>query len=237
MNERAWNTLRPIEIIPNYLEHPEGSCLISCGNTKVLCTATIETRVPKWMHGQGKGWITAEYDMLPRATNTRTTRDARKGKVKGRTQEISRLIGRALRSVASLDALGELNVVLDCDVIQADGGTRTTSITGAYVALASALQNHFGSQSTVQQILKDQVVALSVGLVQDEIRVDLDYALDSAAQVDMNIVMTGQGQLIEVQGTGEESTFSHAQLNTMLESAFKAAPLLCEAQKQALGWT
>ena len=236
MSTRAWNALRPIEIIPHYLENPEGSCLISCGQTKVICTASIETRVPSWMQGKGKGWITAEYDMLPRATNSRTVRDARKGKVKGRTQEISRLIGRSLRSIASLDALGELNVVLDCDVIQADGGTRTTSINGAYVALASALEKHFGSQSTVQQILKEQVVAISIGIVDDEVRVDLDYALDSAAQVDMNIVMTGSGQLIEVQGTGEESTFSHAQLNQMLECAFKTLPQLCALQRQALGW-
>tara|TARA_Y100001934_G_scaffold280120_1_gene385887 strand:+ start:347 stop:1060 length:714 start_codon:yes stop_codon:yes gene_type:complete len=237
MSERPWNQIRAIEIIPNYLKHPEGSCLISCGNTKVLCTATIETKVPKWMQGKGKGWITAEYDMLPRATDSRTMRDGRKGKVKGRTQEISRLIGRSLRAIASLDALGELNVILDCDVIQADGGTRTTSITGAYVALALALQNHFGSRETVQQILKDQVAALSVGVVNDEIRVDLDYALDSTAQVDMNIVMTGRGDLIEVQGTGEESTFTHQELNSMLKSALATLPTICAAQKQALGWT
>ncbi|MFC4801005.1 ribonuclease PH [Neobacillus sp. GCM10023253] len=228
--------LRPVHIETNYLMHPEGSVLISVGNTKVICTASIEDKVPPFMRGQGKGWITAEYAMLPRATETRNIRESSKGKVTGRTMEIQRLIGRALRAVVDLEALGERTVWIDCDVIQADGGTRTASITGAFVALSLALQSFSGKKSLSKFPITDYLAATSVGILEGgQVVLDLNYIEDSKAQVDMNVVMTGSGEFVELQGTGEESTFSYNDLQGLLGAAQEGLMELFEQQKAALG--
>jgi len=237
MTAREKNQLRPFAVTPHYIEHPEGSVLIECGSTHVICTASIDESVPRWMKDSGKGWVTAEYDMLPRATTGRRPRDSYRGKVNGRTQEISRLIGRSLRAIVDLEALGERSVTIDCDVIQADGGTRTTSITGAYIALHIALQRleeKTEGAVKVADVLKDNMAAISVGVVDGEVYLDLDYDLDSRAEVDMNVVMTGKGELAEVQGTGEESTYTRAQLNQMLDYAFDSMAQLVELQNKAV---
>lgn len=228
--------LRPIHIETNYLMHPEGSVLISVGNTKVICTASIDDRVPHFMRGEGKGWITAEYSMLPRATETRNMRESTKGKVSGRTMEIQRLIGRALRAIVDLGALGEKTVWIDCDVIQADGGTRTASITGAFVAMTLALNSLNEKKPFSKFPITDYLAATSVGILQNNQTVlDLNYAEDSKAHVDMNVVMTGNGEFVELQGTGEESTFSYEQLQGLLGAAQEGLMELFEHQKAALG--
>jgi ribonuclease PH len=234
MPRRAANQLRPISITPHFLAHPEGSALIECGDTRIICTATLEESVPKWLNGKGKGWVTAEYDMLPRATNTRSQRDSHKGRIAGRTQEISRLIGRSLRAVIDLAALGERTVTIDCDVIQADGGTRTASITGGYVALAIAVNNLMKKASLKKSPLVDHVAAISVGVLEGSPALDLDYGMDSRADVDMNVVMTGAGSFVEVQGTGENATFDRKQLDTLLDLALGSLPALVEVQKRAI---
>jgi ribonuclease PH len=232
-DNRSKSTQRPIKITPGYVPDAEGSALIETGNTIVMCAATVETRVPPWMRSKGTGWVTAEYSMLPRSTRERVRRE--RSKVGGRTQEIQRLIGRALRSVTDLSALGEISILLDCDVIRADGGTRTASITGAYVALHQALTGLLEA-GTIESIpLKDSIAAISVGMVDGAAVLDLDYNEDSAADVDMNVVMTGSGEFVELQGTGEEATFTRAQLDEMLGLAETGIENLLAAQKTALG--
>ncbi|WP_409178072.1 ribonuclease PH [Brevibacillus fortis] len=231
---RAHDQLRPVTITRNYIKHAEGSCLIEVGDTKVICTATLEDRVPPFMRGGGKGWITAEYSMLPRATATRNARESSKGKVGGRTMEIQRLIGRALRSVVNLEAMGERTIWLDCDVIQADGGTRTASITGAYVAMVDAMQKLVDSGTWKQLPLNDFLAATSVGVVGEEAVLDLNYKEDSSAIVDMNVVMTGKGKFVELQGTGEDAPFSPEQLQEMIALAKVGIDNLINSQKEAL---
>ena len=233
---RTAEQLRSVQIEPNYLIHPEGSVLIQVGNTKVICTATVEEKVPGFLRGQGKGWITAEYSMLPRATAERTQRDASRGRINGRTMEIQRLIGRALRAVVDLEALGEKTLWIDCDVIQADGCTRTASITGAFVALTQALAKIHNEKPFAKFPVTDFLAATSVGFI-DEIGpvLDLDYVEDSSANVDMNLVMTGNGRFVEIQGTGEESTFSREDLNTLLSLGENGIAELIEKQKAVLG--
>ena len=234
MPKRDPSTLRTVAITPHYVMHPEGAALIEFGHTRVLCTASVEEKVPNWMQGKGRGWITAEYDMLPRATNTRNNRDSHRGKINGRTQEISRLIGRALRSVVTMEKLGERTITIDCDVLQADGGTRTAAITGGFVALALALKNLQERNKIKSNPLQQHVAAISVGIVDDICHLDLDYHLDSRAQVDMNVVMLENGHFVEVQGTGEQAPFDRAQLNTLLDTATSALPHLIAIQKQAI---
>ncbi|MER2174401.1 MAG: ribonuclease PH [Carnobacterium sp.] len=225
---------RLVTIETNYLKHPEGSVLISFGDTKVICNATIETKVPRFLKGMGSGWVHAEYSMLPRATNTRNIREAAKGKLSGRTMEIQRLIARSLRSSIDLEALGERSITIDCDVIQADGGTRTASITGAFVALKLAIQTLLDSGELTQSPIKENVAAISVGILKDgEAVLDLNYLEDSSAEVDMNLVMTSRGQFVEIQGTGEESTFSSEQLSVMLEFGKKGINDLIQVQDDA----
>ncbi len=206
-DQRQLDHMRQVTITPAYSKHAEGSALIECGDTRVICTASIEDKIPSFLRGSGKGWVTSEYGMIPRSTGTRMTRDATKGKPSGRTQEIQRLIGRSLRSVVDMHALKERTIWLDCDVIQADGGTRTASITGAYVALALAVAKLQKDGSLDQPVLLDYVAAVSVGIVDGEPYLDLSYEEDVAAEVDMNVVMTGQGLFVEVQGTAEEKPF------------------------------
>jgi ribonuclease PH len=234
LDGRANDQLRPVKITRHYIKHAEGSCLIEVGETKVICTATLEDRVPPFMRGGGKGWITAEYSMLPRATETRNPRESSKGKVGGRTMEIQRLIGRALRSVVHLEAMGERTIWLDCDVIQADGGTRTASITGAYVAMVDAMQKLVENGTWKQLPLYDFLAATSVGIIDGVPMLDLNYKEDSSAIVDMNIVMTGQGRYVELQGTGEETPFTGEQLQEMLALGKKGIEGLIDIQKQAL---
>ena len=230
---RSATEQRPVKITPGYVPDAEGSALIETGNTVVMCAATVETRVPPWMRGKGTGWVTAEYSMLPRSTRERVRRE--RSKVGGRTQEIQRLIGRALRSVTDLSALGEISILLDCDVLRADGGTRTASITGAYVALHQALSG-LSEVGTIESIpLKDSIAAISVGMVDGAAVLDLDYNEDSAADVDMNVVMTGSGEFVELQGTGEEATFTRPQLDEMLGLAETGIVNLLAAQRTALG--
>lgn len=231
-NERKNNELRPIEFIPNYIMHPEGSVLISVGNTKVICTATIENKLPPFMRGLGKGWITAEYSMLPRATNTRNVRESARGKLSGRTMEIQRLIGRSLRAAVDLEKLGERTIWIDCDVIQADGGTRTASITGSVVAMKLAFDKLVSEGVLKESPLKEHLAAISVGIKDGQVILDLDYDEDSSAEVDMNVIMTESGQFVEIQGTGEEATYSHTELLQMLEVASVGIKQLIEAQKQ-----
>lgn len=233
-NERENNQLRTITIERNYLKYAEGSVLIEYGDTRIICSATVEERIPVFLKGAGTGWITAEYSMLPRATQTRTQREATKGKQSGRTLEISRLIGRALRSVVDLELLGERTIWIDCDVIQADGGTRTAAITGSFIALADACRYLLAEEVIKETPIKSYVAAISVGIVNDEAVLDLDYSEDSAASVDMNIVMTDLGQFVEIQGTAEEATFSEAELATMLALAKEGIGKLIELQKESL---
>ncbi|WP_280769824.1 ribonuclease PH [Salipaludibacillus daqingensis] len=235
-DKRMVNELRKVEVITNYIKHPEGSVLITFGDTKVICSASVEDRVPPFMRGKGKGWVTAEYAMLPRATEQRNIRESSKGKITGRTMEIQRLIGRALRSVVDLDAIGERTVWIDCDVIQADGGTRTASISGAFIAMGLAFQQLLKDEKLKTNPLKSYLAAISVGVNdQQESILDLDYIEDSQANVDMNVIMTSDGQLVEVQGTGEEATFSRTQLNEMLDLAEKGINEIFQIQKDALG--
>jgi ribonuclease PH len=234
-DKRPANQLRETTITPDYLMHAEGSVLISAGNTRVICTASVEDRVPGFLRNTGKGWVTAEYGMLPRATSTRMQREASTGKVGGRTQEIQRLIGRSLRSVTHLPALGERTVWIDCDVIQADGGTRTASITGAFVALALALEK-MRARDMIRTIpLSDYVAATSVGVVDGEPLLDLAYDDDSRADVDMNIVKTGDGRFIEVQGTAEAIPFGRDGLNALLDLADHGIRQLVEKQRAIVG--
>lgn len=230
---RKADQLRPLKMTKNFIIYPEGSVLIEVGNTRVLCNATVENKVPRFLTGQGKGWVTAEYSLLPRSTQERNSREAAKGKQSGRTQEIQRLIGRSLRSVVDLQALGEKSITLDCDVLQADGGTRTASITGSFVALALALDKLSPPEEKFP--LRDFCAAVSVGMVQDKPLLDLCYAEDSNAEVDMNIVMTGSGRYIEIQGTGEEATFSQEELAKFLALGAKGCKKLIAEQKKILG--
>ncbi|MGM9926609.1 MAG: ribonuclease PH [Bacillus sp. (in: firmicutes)] len=233
---RENESLRPIHIETGYIKHPAGSVLITVGDTKVICTATIDDRVPPFMRNSGKGWITAEYSMLPAATEQRNIREAAKGKITGRTMEIQRLIGRALRAVVDLDVIGERTVWIDCDVIQADGGTRTASITGAFVAMTLAFEKLYKEKKITTFPIKDYLAATSVGITEENGAVlDLDYVEDSAALVDMNVIMTGAGQFVELQGTGEEATFSYDQLQEMLALASTGMKQLFAIQKEALG--
>ncbi|HQL37730.1 MAG TPA: ribonuclease PH [Bacillota bacterium] len=227
--------IRPVKIIRNYLKHAEGSVLIEMGDTKVICTASVDDKVPPFIKGTGKGWITSEYGMLPRSTETRKPRESARGKVDGRTMEIQRLIGRALRSIVNLEKLGEITIYIDCDVIQADGGTRTASITGSFVALVDALYMLVQQEKLEEMPLNGYIAAVSVGIKDGEAILDLNYAEDSTCQVDMNMVMTDRGELIEIQGTGEESPFNKVQLREMMELAEKGIYELIEIQKQSLG--
>ncbi len=233
---RKQDELRHVRIETDYLKHPEGSVLITVGDTKVICNASVEDRVPPFLRGEGKGWITAEYAMLPRATEKRNIRESSKGKITGRTMEIQRLIGRALRAVVDLEKLGEKTIWVDCDVIQADGGTRTASITGAFVAVVQACSKMLADQSISQMPITQYLAAISVGMDdQGNPLLDLNYAEDSAAEVDMNVVMTGSNEFVELQGTGEEGTFSPGELSKMIELAQKGIYELIELQKEALG--
>ena len=234
-DNRLPEQLRPSRITPNYLAHAEGSVLVEAGHTKVICTASVEDRVPPFRRGSGKGWVTAEYGMLPRATSTRTQREAAAGKVGGRTQEIQRLIGRSLRAVTKLEELGERTITLDCDVIQADGGTRTASITGAYVALVLALQ-HLRERELLRSMpVTDFVAATSVGIVDGEPMLDLAYVEDSKADVDMNIIKTGSGLYVEVQGTAEALPFGREALNRLLDLADGGIRQLVALQRGLVG--
>lgn len=235
-NNRQNNELRPIHFIRQYTKHAEGSVLVCFGDTKVLCTASIESGVPRWLKGQGKGWLTAEYGMLPRATGTRTQREAARGKQSGRTQEIQRLIGRSLRAMLDLSKLGENTIYIDCDVIQADGGTRTASISGAAVALIDALEHLQRRKKLTQDPLLGLVAAVSVGVNQGRVLLDLDYAEDSTCDTDLNVVMTQAGGFIEIQGTAEEKPFTRAEADAMLDLAELGIGQIIEAQKQVLGW-
>ncbi|MSQ42346.1 MAG: ribonuclease PH [Dehalococcoidia bacterium] len=231
---REATALRPVTIEPGVLRHAEGSALITVGDTRVICTASVEPGVPPFLRGSGSGWVTAEYGMLPRSTHTRSDREAARGRQGGRTQEIQRLIGRSLRAVIDLDRLGEQTITLDCDVLQADGGTRTASITGAWVALAMAIDwmQHRGTLPT--QPLRTQVAATSVGMIEGETLLDLDYPEDSAAGVDFNIVLLGTGQLVEVQGTAEGEPFTRRQMDALIDLAEGGIKQLFVAQREAL---
>ncbi len=231
---RAHNQLRTVEIIPHYTRHAEGSCLVKFGDTHVLCTASIEERIPGWMKGLGKGWVTAEYGMLPRSTHSRMDREAAKGKQSGRTQEIQRLVGRALRAVVDLQALGERQIKIDCDVIQADGGTRTASVTGGYVAMALAMQHLVKIGALPKMPLTDSVAAISCGIYEGASVLDLDYNEDSAADTDANFVMTGKGGIVEIQGTAEKDPFTQAQLLELLDLARAGCETLKDIQTKAL---
>jgi len=234
-DQRSPATLRPTRLTPHYIKHAEGSVLIEAGDTRVICTASVEDRVPPFRRGSGKGWVTAEYGMLPRSTTTRSVREASAGKVGGRTQEIQRLIGRSLRAVTRMEELGERTVWVDCDVIQADGGTRTASITGGFVALALALQKVRAQGQLGTLPLQDLVAAISVGVVDGEPLLDLAYQEDSRADVDMNVVQTGDGRLIEVQGTAEAAPFGRDALARMLDLAAEGIAQLNRLQLEVLG--
>lgn len=235
-DNRANDELRTINIHPNYLKHTPGSVLIEVGNTRVICAASVQNKVPPFLMNTGKGWVTAEYSMLPCATNTRSVREAARGKIGGRTHEIQRLIGRSLRSVTDLNQLGEISITLDCDVIQADGGTRTASITGAYLALALAVDSLKKSDKIAKDtvVIKDYLAATSVGLINGSPCLDLDYEEDSTADVDANIVMTGVGKFVEIQGTAEGEPFSLEEMRDMLDLAKKGISRLFEIQKDIL---
>ena len=234
-SKRSADELRPVSMERGVARYAEGSCLVKFGDTHVLCTASLEEKPPPWLRGQGRGWVTAEYAMLPRATSTRTRRESTAGKPSGRTQEIQRLIGRSLRAVVDLQALGERQVTLDCDVIQADGGTRTAAITGAWVALHDCLTWMRGRSIVKESPIRDHVAAVSCGIVKGEAVLDLDYAEDSSAETDANFVVTGSGGLVEVQGTAEGAPFSKDQLMRLLELAEGGVGQLVALQKQAIG--
>jgi ribonuclease PH len=228
---RANDEMRPVTITPGYIDYPEGSALIEVGRSRVICAATIEERVPMWLRDRGKGWVTAEYGMLPRATHQRASRETRGPR--DRTQEIRRLIGRSLRAAVDLHLLGERMVTVDCDVIQADGGTRTASITGGYVALAIALRKLIKGGLLAPRVLRSGVAAVSVGVVQDELLLDLNYEEDSQAQVDLNVVMNGAGAYVELQGTAEHGAFSRGTMDELLTLAEKGIEELLQVQKEA----
>jgi ribonuclease PH len=232
---RAPHELRPIRLEPGWAKHAEGSCLACFGDTQVLCTATVEDRVPPFLRNSGRGWVTAEYGMLPRSTHTRTEREAARGRQGGRTHEIQRLIGRSLRAVTRLDVLGERQIKIDCDVLQADGGTRTAAITGAFVALHKACAKLVDTKAVATLPIADHVAAVSCGLVAGTAVLDLDYAEDSSAEADANFVLTGSGALIEVQATAETRPFTEAQLGQLIALARAGIARLVEAQRAALG--
>lgn len=234
IDNRRPDELRPVRITPNYLRYPEGSALIEVGHTRVICTVTVEERVPPFLRGTGTGWITAEYGMLPRATQTRTAREAAQGRVGGRTQEIQRMIGRSLRAVVHLDRLGERTLTVDCDVVQADGGTRTAAITGSFVALMQALRGLQERGVLNGYAVETPVAATSVGIVEGEFLLDLCYDEDSRAEVDFNVVMTGDGRFVEVQGTAEHKLFTREAMNRLLDLAGGGIAQLIEVQRQAL---
>jgi len=233
-SQRSPDQLRKIRITRHYTKHAEGSVLIECGDTKVICTASVDERIPQHKKGSGEGWVTAEYGMLPRSTSERMNREAAKGKQSGRTQEIQRLIGRSLRAVVDLKKLGERTIQIDCDVIQADGGTRTASITGAFVALHDAVNSLMKAGKVLESPLKDYVAAISVGIYQGTPVLDLDYVEDSACDTDMNVVMLGNGHFVEVQGTAEGHAFTRAEMDELLELAKKGITKLVEMQRTAL---
>ena len=232
-NRKNFET-RKILIKKNFVENSDGSCLICFGKTKVICTAMIENDVPNWLKGKGTGWVTAEYGMLPGSTSSRNRRESKVGKQTGRTTEIQRLIGRSLRSIIDLHSLGEKSIVVDCDVIQADGGTRTASITGGFVALSLAIKKYMNSNKSIQNPIKDYVAAISCGIVKDEVLVDLDYSEDSIAEVDANFVITQKSGFSEVQATGEENTFSKNVLLEMMEKVEVVSERIFKIQKDAL---
>ena len=232
---RAPDDLRPVKMQPGFMPNAEGSCLVEMGNTKVICTASVQEGVPRWLKGKGRGWVTGEYSMLPRSTTERVDREVAKGRVSGRTQEIQRLIGRSLRAITDLTVLGENSILVDCDVLQADGGTRTASISGGFVALAQAVVWMQEKEIIRAHPLHDSVAAVSVGIVDDVPCLDLKYDEDSTAQVDMNVVMTGAGSFVEVQGTAEKGVFDRAQLDELLDLAVKGIGELATHQATALG--
>jgi ribonuclease PH len=234
-DSRAPGDLRPVTLTPHYIIHPEGSVLIEAGRTRVICTASVEDRVPPFLRNSGRGWVTAEYGMLPRSTTTRSTREAASGKVGGRTQEIQRLIGRSLRSVTQMDKIGERTIWIDCDVIQADGGTRTASITGSFVAMALAFRTLVSQGVLKQMPVRQFVAAISVGIVDDTPLLDLAYDEDSRAEVDMNVVKTSDGRYIEVQGTAETAPFGRQRLNEMLDLADSGIDRLFALQRDIVG--
>ena len=231
---RTPDQLREVRITRNWLDHAEGSVLVEFGRTRVLCAASFTEGVPRWLKGKGRGWVTAEYEMLPRSTNTRSDRESRRGKVGGRTHEISRLVGRSLRAVIDTKALGENTIVLDCDVLQADGGTRTAAITGAFVAAQDAVNKLLAGGLIAASPIKSHVAAISVGIVGGTPLLDLEYTEDSACDTDMNVVMTGAGHYVEVQGTAEGVAFSRAEMDKLLGLAEKGIGELIEMQKQVL---
>jgi len=231
---RDGDQMRVVRFTPDYTRHAEGSVLVEFGDTRVLCTASVENRVPPWLRGSGGGWVTGEYGMLPRATNTRSSREATRGKQGGRTLEIQRLIGRSLRAIMDLEALGERTITLDCDVIQADGGTRTASISGAYVALSLAIQRMSGNKALARNPVHGQVAAVSVGIYRGAPVLDLDYAEDSEAETDMNVVMNEAGNFIEVQGTAEGHAFTDDEFSAMLGLARKGVAEIITAQNDVL---
>jgi ribonuclease PH len=233
-SQRANDALRPIEIIRHYTKHAEGSVLVKFGDTHVLCTASVEEKVPPFLKGKNQGWVTAEYGMLPRSTGSRMDREAARGKQTGRTQEIQRLIGRSLRAVIDLEKLGERTIHFDCDVIQADGGTRTASITGAFVAMQDAITYLMNKKSLTESPLKDTVAAISVGVYQGQPVLDLDYIEDSGCDTDMNVVMTGKGGFVEIQGTAEGEPFNREAMDAMLNLAVLGIQQLTQLQLQAL---
>ena len=232
-SQRENNQIREVEIIPHFNPYAEGSCLIKCGNTHVVCTASVEDKIPAWLKGQNKGWVTAEYAMLPRSAQTRIPRETKKPS--GRSQEIQRLIGRALRAVVDLEAMKDISICIDCDVLQADGGTRTASITGGYVALALALRKLMDEKKLLVNPLKGMVAAISCGICNGECVLDVDYEEDSTAEVDMNFVLTDDNKIVEIQGTAEGKPFDENQFNQLFALARKGVAELIEKQKQALG--
>lgn len=233
-NHRAASQIRPVRITRRYTKYAEGAVLIECGDTRVICTASVADKVPPFLKGTGQGWLTAEYGMLPRSTNERMQREAAKGKQSGRTMEIQRLIGRALRSIINLETLGELTIQIDCDVIQADGGTRTASITGAFVALYDAIESLLTQGLIVSNPIRDHVAAISVGIHDGSPLIDLDYSEDSTCDTDLNVVMTGSLGLVEVQGTAEGAAFTRKELDAMLDLAQQGIQELIALQKKAL---
>ena len=234
LDNRKADQLREVRFTRNWSEHPEGSVLVEFGKTRVLCTASFNEGVPRWMQGQGKGWLTAEYSMLPRSTHTRSDRESVKGKLGGRTQEISRLIGRSLRSVVDMSALGENTIIFDCDVLQADGGTRTAAITGAYVALVDAVSWGMAKSILTKSPIIDSISAISVGIIDGKPTLDLCYEEDVRAETDMNVVCTGSGKFVEVQGTAERDPFDRALLDNLLDLALSGCHQLSQLQKKAL---
>ncbi len=231
---RALDELRPVSMTPNFMPNAEGSCLVEMGDTKVICTASVDEGVPRWLQGRGTGWVTAEYSMLPRSSSERIPREVEKGRVSGRTQEIQRLIGRSLRAITDLTIMGEYSVVIDCDVLQADGGTRTASITGGFVALAQAIDRMRESGKLKKNPLHTSVAAVSVGIIEGSSCLDLNYIEDSSADVDMNVVMTGNGRFVEVQGTAERGVFGRDELDALVDLAVDGIAELTKHQQKAL---